>query len=52
MEIPKIYQFIFCFYYKNSHQYMLLTDIFKHATEHYTLIITHTLQHPQAQVVT
>lgn len=48
----KILSIYFLFYYKNSHQYMLLTNVVKHATKHYTIIITHTLQHWQAQVVT
>lgn len=37
-------------FFNNPHQYMVLTEILKHAVEHNTWNITHTLLHMQVQV--
>ena len=44
-------RFIAEIYYKNPNQYTSFTNILKHAAQHNTWNITHTLQHLQVQVV-
>ena len=50
--LRKTNQSIVHFYYNNPHQYMSLILILKHAFEHNTWNINHTLQHLQVQVAT